>query len=91
MRMNTRLVRASQFIQQFNLDIRHKSEKNHVISDALFRLASINENERLKNEYSKLDVLSVNATIVYAFNATLIQMNESFRKKLINNYKEDEI
>ena len=40
MRLNLRLVRASQFLQQFKLDVRHKSGKEHIVPDALSRLAS---------------------------------------------------
>jgi hypothetical protein len=51
MRMNLRLVRAFQFLSQFsNLKIRHKPKKYHLISDALFRLQSLNKKD-LSNDH----------------------------------------
>ena len=42
MRINVRLIIASQFLSQFRLDIRHNPGKEHIIPDALSRLASAN-------------------------------------------------
>lgn len=42
-RMNVRLVRASQFIRKFRLVVRHKPRKEHIILDALSKLASTND------------------------------------------------
>ena len=42
MRMNVRLIRASQFLRQFRLDVCHKPGKDHIVPDALSRLASLN-------------------------------------------------
>ena len=39
-RSNLRLVRASEYIQRFNLDIRHKPGKANTVPDALSRLAN---------------------------------------------------
>ena len=40
LRLNVRLVRASQFLRQFRLEVRHKAGKEHIVPDALSRLAS---------------------------------------------------
>jgi hypothetical protein len=59
MRMNLRLIRAFQFLSQFsNLKIRHKSEKYHLISDALSRLQSLNK-ENLSDDHDELNELFV--------------------------------
>ena len=58
MRMNLRLVRVSQFLRQFHLIVRHKPGKEHIIPDALSRLASAN-NLGYNPEYVKLDALFV--------------------------------
>lgn len=58
MRMNVRLVRASQFLKQFHLIVHHKPGKEHIIPDALSRLASDN-NSGHDPEYSELDALFV--------------------------------
>ena len=42
--MNVRLVCASQFLCQFRWIVRHKPGKEHIVPDALSRLASTNSN-----------------------------------------------
>jgi hypothetical protein len=74
-KLNLRLVRASEYIQRFNVIIKHKSRKQHIVSDALFRLASDND-ENISNS-SELNAL---------FIITLIEMNSAFRKKIIAEY-----
>ena len=81
--MNVRLVRASQFLSQFNLDVRYKSEKDHVISDALSRLASTNL-AVLKSNHFELDAL-------FCYNTTLIEMFDEFCKKMIEGYANDPV
>lgn len=34
-KLNLRLIRASEYLQRFNLDIRHKPGKQHIVPDAL--------------------------------------------------------
>lgn len=41
-RLNLRLVRVSQFFQQFKFKVRHKPGKIYIIPDALSRLANFN-------------------------------------------------
>lgn len=79
MRMNLRLVRASQFLCQFNLDVRHKPGKENIVPDALSRLASTNPST-LPPDYNELDAL---------YTATLIGIDENFRKKILAAYKKD--
>ncbi len=74
-KLNLRLIRASKYIQRFNIIIKHKSEKQHIVSDALFRLASENDENAL--DFEELDAL---------FITTLIEMNLTFRKKIIDEY-----
>jgi hypothetical protein len=89
MRMNLRLVRAFQFLSQFsNLKIRHKSEKYHLISDALFRLQSLNK-ENLSDDHAKLNELFVEHAI-YAYNTTLMKLSSDFWKRIIDDYFRDE-
>jgi hypothetical protein len=89
MRMNLRLVRAFQFLNQFsNLKIRHKSEKYHLISDALFRLQNLNK-ENLSNDHATLNELFVEHAI-HAYNTTLMKLNSEFRTRIIDDYFRDE-
>ncbi len=88
MRMNLRLVRASQFLSQFsNLKIRHKFEKYHLISDALFRLQSLNKKDLL-DDHDELDEFFVEYTIfvIYVYNTILIKLNSKFRARIIKKY-----
>lgn len=81
MRMNVRLVRASQFLRQFNLEVRHKPGKEHIIPDALSRLASANHGQESEiPQYSELDVL---------FTCSLVEMSDDFRHRLVKGYKSD--
>ena len=41
-KLNFRLVRVSDYIQRFDVELRHKSGKQHIVPDALSRLASSN-------------------------------------------------
>lgn len=82
-KLNLRLVRAFDYIQRFSLIIRHKSEKLHVVLDALFRLLiiSTSDNQSANAEYEKeLDVL---------FIAIMIEMSLNMRNKLILRYQID--
>lgn len=67
MRLNLRLVQASQFFQQFKLDVRHKPGKKHIIPDALSRLASANRLPT-NTQHSELDAL-------FVYNTTLIKIH----------------
>ena len=82
-KLNLRLVRASNYIQRFELVIKHKSNKLHLVSNALFRLstnATIATKMLLQNE--ELDVF---------FTAFLIKMISKFRKKLIEEYVKNSV
>ena len=84
MRMNLRLVRAFQFLSQFNLDVRHKPDKEHIVLDALSRLVSANHEKSIAtSEYDELSKIDAYFTV------TLIEMSDDFRKKLLQEYKED--
>ena len=78
MKMNVRLIRASQFLRQFHLIVRHKPGKEHIIPDALSRLASAN-NSGHDPEYSKLDAL-------FVYHPTLVQINPDLVKRILNDY-----
>ena len=56
-KLNLHLVCALEYLQQFNLNVRHKLGKTHIIPNALLRLAS-RKASRLGNE-RELDMLTV--------------------------------
>jgi hypothetical protein len=89
-RMNLRLMRTSQFFNQFsNLEIRHKSEKYHFISNVLFRFQSLNK-KNLSDDHVKLNELFVKHNVVYSYNATLVKLNSEFRERIMNKYSQDD-
>jgi hypothetical protein len=83
-RLNLRLIRAFEYIQRFNVIIKHKPEKHHIVPDALSRLAS--ENDEHASNSKELDVLTITDI---AFITTLIKMNPKFKFKIISEYFED--
>ena len=81
--MNVCLVRASQFLRQFRLVVRHKPGKKHILLDALSRLASANTNLPSQDPaYSELDAF-------FVYNATLVAMNEDLARRIIESYESD--
>lgn len=83
MKMNVRLVRASQFFCQFRLVVRHKPGKEHIVPDALSRLASANINSPSSDpDYKELDAL-------FTYNTTLIKINPELLQKIVKGYEAD--
>lgn len=81
MRLNLRLVRALQFLQQFKLDVRHKPGKEHIVSDALSRLASANS-PSTDTRYSELDAL-------FLYNTTLVKIHPTQVSRILAGYDAD--
>lgn len=85
MKMNVRLIRASQFLSQFSLNIRHKPGHLNVIPDVLSRLPSSNiPSVGLDPDFNELDAL-------YIYNTTLIEMDKSFAERITAGYDEDPV
>ena len=40
-KLNLRLIRASQYFFQFSFDVRHKSNRLHIVSNVLFKFAAV--------------------------------------------------
>lgn len=81
MKLNLRLVRASQFFQQFKLDVRHKLSKEHIIPDALSRFASINTYHS-DPQHSELDAL-------FTYNATFVEIHLVLVSQILAGYRAD--
>jgi hypothetical protein len=77
-RLNLRLIRVFEYIQRFNVIIRHKSNKQHIVLDVLSRFVS--DNDEFVSNSEKLDAL---------FIIILIEMNSSFKIKFIHEYFTD--
>ena len=80
-RLNLRLVRASEFLQQFKLDVRHKPGKEHIIWDALTRLATSNIGTA-EPFYLELDAL-------FLYNTTLVEIHLTLVLRIIAGYNAD--
>ena len=79
-KLNLRLVRASNYIQRFDLIIKHKSDKLHLMSDALSRL-SVSSAANTQSKHEKFD-----EKFDLFFTACLMKMTSEFRKRLIDEY-----
>ena len=77
-KLNLRLVRVSDYIQRFDFELRHKSDKQHIVFDVLSRLVSFNTDVALEED--ELDVL---------FTTALMKIEKDFRKKLVADYISD--
>lgn len=87
-KFNLRLVRASQYLSTFELNVRHKSEKQNLVSNALSRLLCNRENSTEQSEAKDIldalhDKLDLNR-IIYVFSTILIKMSSKFRDRLIS-------
>ena len=103
-KLNLRLVRASQYLSSFDLEVKHKAGKSNVVPDALSRLkgtptpndvtgaldalyASLAEEgsgdpEEAFNRPQDQDMP--------VFHVTLVEMKDSFKQRLIKEYKKDD-
>lgn len=86
LQFNLRLIRASQYLQRFELDVRYKLKKRNVVSDALSRLASTNTIYFASPNYAKLDAL-----YAYDYTIILVEMSEKFKQRIVKEYYRDSI
>lgn len=81
MRLNIRLVRASQFLQQFKLDVCYKPGKDHIIPDVSSHLASANI-PHADLEHWELDAL-------FTYNTMLVKIHPALRSQILAGYRAD--
>ena len=74
-------MRASQFLQQFKLDVRQKLGKEHIIPDALSHLANAIPTPT-DPHYLELDAL-------YIYNTTLIEIHLQLVSQILAKYDSD--
>ena len=82
-KLNLRLIQISEYIQRFDLTIKHKSEILHVMLDALSRLSTttLSDKQIQKNvDEKKLNVL---------FTISITKMNEEFKQQFIQKYQQN--
>ena len=81
-KLNLYLIRASEYLQRFRLDVRYKPGKANIIPDALSRLAS-REHPPNQESVAELEALSIQC-----FPVSLVEISQDFRNRLIYGYKE---
>ena len=79
-KLNLRFVRVFDYIQRFNLNIRHKSNKQHILFDVLFRLVNDNINSSIVRNF---DENELNALFIVTF----VKMNSNFKQRIFDEYK----
>jgi superfamily II helicase len=93
--LNMKLIRAFMYLFQFRLNMKHRSEKFNVISNALSRLSitkdnisheALNLNQDLKNY--QFNMRNSKSDQIYAYATTLMKMSQNFRNKITKNYQE---
>ena len=75
-KLNLRLIRASEYLQRFRIELRHKPGKANIVPDALSRLASRSYRSESESVLEDVD----------AFPVSLITVSEAFRKRLLDGY-----
>ena len=83
-RMNLQLVHTSEFLQWFQLDIHHKTDKMNIISDTLFCLASQSYCSSVSAEDLSLNTLM---TEIFTYAANLVKISDIFCQCLIKTYQ----
>ncbi len=96
-KLNLRLIRASQYLSGFNLAVRHKAGKSNVIPNTLSRLladvdAAPEEKQAvLENLYGSPIALEKTTLPdpVPVYYITLVEIDNNFKKRLIEAYSKD--
>lgn len=84
-KLNLRLIRASQYLSQFNLQVVYRPGKIHLVPDALSRLLGAME----ESHTNTLDDLTIEDADTEAFTAVLVEMAPEFRQKIIKSYTKE--
>ena len=91
-KLNLRLMRVNDYIQRFDLNIRHKLNRTHIVSNTLFKLVNLNTFELFTKKKLNAFFILIDVDINYSkinvlFTCSLIKMNVVFRQKILNDYK----
>lgn len=103
-KLNLRLVRASQYLSAFEIELRHKSGKSNVVPDALSRLAQDTEMDNDAGGEGILDVLygtadqpfdthfmpAIPDVVGEVYHTTLVEMSDDFKRRLREAYTTDD-
>ena len=78
-KLNNRLIRASQYLSQFDLDLRWRPGEQYIIPDALSRLPAATDKEDAVDD--TLDALT--------FHMTVLEMDPAFKQQFPEAYEQD--
>jgi hypothetical protein len=93
-KLNFHFVKANMYLSQFDLNVRHKIDRDHVIFDALFRLSFFDSekiSEEITEEIAK-DIIKKKNDILKNVNVyveILVKMFLTFKTRLIQTYEID--
>ena len=88
-KLNLRLIQMSQYLLQFFLNVRYKSEHTYIILNVLFQLAQLNFKSK-STSYDNSNILKELRTYnVRVYQTSLMKMSILFYKQLIKDYKAD--
>ena len=79
-KLNKRLIWASQYLSQYNIDVKHKPRQTNIIPDVLSRLAS---------QFKKADTHEGALEELLTYNCTLVEIAEEFQIQLKEAYHKD--
>ena len=86
---NLKLVRSSEYLQRFRLDIRHRPGITNVIPDALSRLPIVDSCRTRLIERDELSKETPRSEMVSAHPVTLVELSDEFKTRLIQGYSDD--
>ena len=75
---NLRFIKIFDYIQRFEIELRHKSDKQHIVFDVFSRLISIN-----------IDIIFEKNELNVLFIIVFVKMKTNFRQKFIVDYNVD--
>ena len=93
--LNLRRVRASKYMQRFNVELHHKEGKSNTIPNALSQLPSSSPIVKdPKLDFTPKDIAFIdlafanfsNLSTAYNYIATLVEMLDSFKQWLLEGY-----
>lgn len=80
-KLNLRLVRASEYLQRFTLDVRHKAGRTNYVLDALSRLAARRESLSAESDSGILDSL-----VVEGYPITTVELSNGLSRCIHQGY-----
>ena len=83
-KFNLRLMRASIYLSQFNINVRHKSNKQHIIFNVLFKLSSDANAKKRTNDFQNDE-----DTFDVIYHVILMKMFHEFKSKLKQAYSKN--